>query len=150
MEALNAMLLSDKRKAISLLSSLVKKDSEHVNAYLQLGNLYREEDADRAIKIHQMLTVRKNLNKDIKIEILKSLSLDYETINELSKSKQEAEKILNIDKNNQWANLFLLKLAEKDEDWNYAEQKAKDLLKTKGFDGGINLSYYTLKKEYFI
>ena len=58
MEALNAMLLSDKRKAINLLSALVKNDSEHISAYLQLGNLLRDEDTDRAIKIHQMLTVR--------------------------------------------------------------------------------------------
>ena len=50
MEALNAMLLSDKRRAIKLLKCLVKKDSEHVSAYLQLGNLMRDEDADRAIK----------------------------------------------------------------------------------------------------
>ena len=56
MDALNAMLLSDKRKAINLLSNLVKNDSENVNAYLQLGNLLRDEDTERAIKIHQMLS----------------------------------------------------------------------------------------------
>ena len=31
--------LSDKKKAINLLSTLVKNDSEHISAYLQLGNL---------------------------------------------------------------------------------------------------------------
>ena len=74
MEALNAMLLSDKRKAINLLSTLVKNDSEHVSAYLQLGNLLRHENTDRAIKIHQMLTVRQNLDTETKIEIFKSLA----------------------------------------------------------------------------
>ena len=38
MDALNAMLMADKRRAITLLSNIVKKDSEHINAYLQLGN----------------------------------------------------------------------------------------------------------------
>tara|TARA_Y100000022_G_scaffold199800_1_gene213182 strand:+ start:1200 stop:2249 length:1050 start_codon:yes stop_codon:yes gene_type:complete len=146
MEALNAMLLSDKRKAISLLSNLVKKDSEHINAYLQLGNLLRSEDTERAIKIHQMLTVRQNLDKETKIEILKSLALDYEKINELSKSKMEAEKIFDIDKTNLWANSFLLSLAEQTEDWDYAEKKAKDLKKIKGFSDKVNLSNYTLQK----
>ena len=65
----------------------------HINAYLQLGNLLRDEDTDRAIKIHQMLTVRQNLDKETKIEILKSLAFDYKKINDLSKSKIEAEKI---------------------------------------------------------
>ena len=98
MDALNAMLLADKRKAIALLSNIVKKDSEHINAYLQLGNLLREDDPDRAIKIHQMLTVRQNLPKETRIEILKSLSLDYDRVGDLEKAKIEAEKVLKIDK----------------------------------------------------
>ena len=145
-EALNAMLLSDKRKAISLLSALVKKDSEHINAYLQLGNLLRNEDTDRAIKIHQMLTVRQNLDKETKIEIFKSLALDYKKINDKQKSKIEAETILEIDKNNIWANEFLLSLAEETEHWDYAEKKARDLKKIKGYHKEINLSSYTLQK----
>jgi lipopolysaccharide biosynthesis regulator YciM len=150
-EALNAMLLADKRKAISLLSNVVKKDSSHIDAYLQLGNLLRDEEPGRAIKIHQMLTVRPSVSKETKIEILKSLALDYEKTSELSKAKSEAEKIVEIDKANQWANSFLLSISEKMEDWDYAELKAKELQKIKGFNESINLSKYTLKKglEYF-
>ena len=146
MEALNAMLLSDKTKAINLLSTIVKNDSEHVSAYLQLGNLLRHEDTDRAIKIHQMLTVRQKLDKETKIEVLKSLALDYRKINQLSKSKIEAEKIFDIDKTNLWANKFLLSVAEDIEDWDYAEKKAIDLKKIKSFKGKVNLSKYTLQK----
>jgi len=150
-EALNAMLLADKRKAISLLSNVVKKDSSHIDAYLQLGNLLRDEEPGRAIKIHQMLTVRPSVSKETKIEILKSLALDYEKTSELSKAKSEAEKIVEIDKANHWANSFLLSISEKMEDWDYAELKAKELQKIKGFNESINLSKYTLKKglEYF-
>ncbi len=145
-DALNAMLLSDKRKAINLLSVLVKNDSEHVSAYLQLGNLLRHEDTDRAIKIHQMLTVRQKLDKETKIEIFKSLALDYKKIKDLQKSKFEAEKILELHKTNLWANEFLLSLAEETEDWDYAEKKATELEKIKSFKGEINLSKYTLQK----
>ncbi len=146
MDALNAMLLADKRKAITLLSSIVRKDSEHINAYLQLGNLLREDDPDRAIKIHQMLTVRQNLLKDTRIEILKSLSLDYDKVGELEKAKIEAEKVLKIDKSNHWASSFLLMIAEKTEDWDYAEKKAKEVQKIKGYNNKIDLSVYTLQK----
>ena len=146
MEALNAMLLSNKRKAINLLSTLVKNDSEHISAYLQLGNLLRDENTDRAIKIHQMLTVRQNLDKETKIEIFKSLALDYKKNNDLKRSKIEAEKIFELDKTNLWANVFLLSIAEEIEDWEYAEKKAKDLKKTKGYEDEINLSKYTLQK----
>ena len=40
-DALNALLNGDKRKAISLLQQVVKKDTNHVRAYLQLGNILR-------------------------------------------------------------------------------------------------------------
>ena len=146
MDALNAMLISDKRKAITLLSSIVKNDSEHINAYLQLGNLFRDDETDRAIKIHQMLTVRQNLPEETKVEILKSLSLDYDKIGNLQKAKNEAEKILNIDKKNHWASSFLLSIAERTEDWDYAELKAKELQSLKEFSGNINFSFFTIQK----
>ena len=77
-----------------------------------------------------------------KIEIFKSLALDYKKNNDTQKSKIEAEKIFELDKTNLWANVFLLSLAEEIEDWDYAEKKARDLKKIKGFDGEINLSKY--------
>ena len=51
-----------------------------------------------------------------------------------------------MDKTNLWANEFLLSIAEETEDWDYAEKKAKDLKKVKGFDAEVNLSKYTLQK----
>ena len=68
-DALNSMLQTDKRRAISLLKDVVKQDSDHVDAYLQLGNILRDENPQQALKIHQMLTVRPNLSKLSKVEI---------------------------------------------------------------------------------
>ncbi len=146
-EALNAMLLADKNKAIILLSDVVKQDSNHVNAYLQLGNLLRNESPQRSIKIHQMLTVRPNLNKAIKIEIHKSLAMDYEAINSFNKAKKEAEQILSIDDKNNWALLFLLNIGEKNEDWDYAEDIAKRLQKISGDYNLSILSKYIVNKS---
>ena len=38
-EALNAMILGDQELAVKLLKSVVKKDTNHISAYLQLGNI---------------------------------------------------------------------------------------------------------------
>ncbi len=146
-DALNAMLRADKRKAISLLKEIVKQDSEHVDAYLQLGSMFRDDDPHRALKIHQMLTVRPNLGKSIKIEIFKALAMDYERISDLKRSKREAEQILVIDKQNQWALSFLLKLAEKIKDWDYAEDKAKRLQKVTGKYNNEDLAKYLVFKS---
>ena len=141
-DALNAMLRADKSKAISLLKDIVKQDSDHVDAYLQLGSILRDDDPQRALKIHQMLTVRPNLEQNIKIEICKSLAMDYETIGNLKRSKREAEQILIIDKQNLWALTFLLNLGEKIKDWDYAEDKAKRLQKITGDYNNKELAKY--------
>ena len=86
------------------------------------------------------------MDKETKIEIFKSLALDYKKINDIQKSRIEAEKISEIDKTNLWANEFLLSLAEETKDWDYAEKKARDLKKIKGFDSEVDLSKYTLQK----
>ena len=62
------------------------------------------------------------------------------------RAKIESEKVLKIDKSNLWATSFLLSIAEKTEDWDYAEKTAKELRKLKSFRGQINLSNYTLEK----
>ncbi len=126
------MLRADKRKAIAILTDIVKQDSDHIDAYLQLGSMLRDDDPQRALKIHQMLTVRPSLDRKTRIEIYKSLAMDYETIGDLKRSKSEAEHILSLDKQNQWALSFLLRLGEKLKDWDYAEIKAKKLQKITG------------------
>ena len=141
-DALNAMLRADKRKAISLLKDIVKQDSDHVDAYLQLGNIVRDDDPQRALNIHQMLTVRPNLESNIRIEIYKSLAMDYETIGDLKSSKKEAEHVLKLDKQNQWALSFLLNLGEKLKDWDYSEDMAKRLQKITGNFNDEELAKY--------
>ena len=61
-DALNAMVRGEKRNAVRLLRSVVKQDSDHVDGYLQLGNIMREENPQQAVKIHQSLTVRPGLS----------------------------------------------------------------------------------------
>ena len=39
-----------------------------------------------------------------------------------------------------------MSLAEETGDWDYAEKKAKELKKIKGYEGNVNLSKYTLQK----
>ena len=146
-DALNAMLRADKSTAIQLLKSIVKKDSEHIDAYLQLGNMLRDDEPQRALKIHQMLTVRPNLNHNFKIEIYKALAMDFEAIGDLKKSKSEAEQILIIDKKNQWALSFLLNIGEKIKDWDYAEDIAKRLQKITGNHDNQELAKYLVFKS---
>ena len=127
-EALNMLVRGDSQNAIRLLRDVVKQDTNHLDAYLQLGDILRDEgNSQNAIKIHQSLTVRPGLDDKLQIQIHQSLAKDYLSLNEISLAKKEAEMILNIDKKEFWATEFLLDLAEKSHDWAQAAHLTKTL-----------------------
>ena len=129
-DALNAIVRGDSKTAIKLLREVVKNDTNHIDAYLQMGEILRGEgNPHQAIKIHQSLTVRPNLDDKLKIDIHRSLALDYLSVNNLIKSKQEAEFILKLEKRNTWALEFLLEIAERERDWVSAAKLAKNIQK---------------------
>ena len=131
-DALNAIVRGDSKTALKLLRDVVKQDTDHINAYLQMGEILREQGhAQQALKIHQSLTVRPNLDDDIKIDIHRSLALDFLSFDNLIKAKQEAEFILKVEKRNTWALEFLLGVAERERDWIHAAKLAKDIQKIK-------------------
>ena len=127
-EALNMLVRGESQNAIRLLRDVVKQDTNHLDAYLQLGDILRDEgNSQNAIKIHQSLTVRPGLDDKLQIQIHQSLAKDYLSLNEISLAKKEAEMILNIDKKEFWATEFLLDLAEKSHDWAQAANLIKTL-----------------------
>jgi lipopolysaccharide biosynthesis regulator YciM len=145
--ALNAMVRGDKRTALKHLRDVVKQDTNHVDAYLQMGDILREEgNAQAAIKIHQSLTVRPNLKNDIKLHIHKSLALDYEQLAQLAKARSEVELLLKLDKRNLWANEFLLALFEKQQDWDKATQVSKTIQKVKKLEDSNQIARFLVFK----
>lgn len=129
-DALNAIVRGDSKTALKFLREVVKHDTNHIDAYLQMGEILRGEgNPHQAIKIHQSLTVRPNLDNHLKIDIHRSLALDYLSVNNLIKSKQEAEQVLKLEKRNSWALDFLLEIAERERDWIKAAKLAKEIQK---------------------
>ena len=146
-DALNAMVRGDKRTALKHLRDVVKQDTNHVDAYLQMGDILREEgNALAAIKIHQSLTVRPNLKNDVKIHIHRSLALDYNQISQLAKARREVELLLKLDKKNLWANEFLLALFEKQQDWDKATQISKIIQKVKQLQDSTQIARFLVLK----
>ena len=131
-DALNYMVKGDSTKAINLLKKVVKQNSNHVRAYLQLGNILRTENPEQAIKIHQSLTVRPNLSLELKVDIHRALADDYRIVGNLLKSKEEAQLILGIEKRNLWALKFLIDIAEQNQNWDEAASWTKQLQKVTG------------------
>ena len=145
-EALNAMVRADKTKAVSLLRDVVKIDSDHVDAYLQLGNILRDSNPQQAVKIHQTLTVRSNLSIEIQEDIHQALALDYKTLNNLVRARKEADQILRLNKHSQWAVEFLLSLSVQEKNWDQAADRTRQLQKLTGNKNPNELIIYTVYK----
>tara|TARA_B100000900_G_scaffold377645_1_gene361258 strand:+ start:158 stop:1114 length:957 start_codon:yes stop_codon:yes gene_type:complete len=145
-DALNALLNGDKSRSIFLLQQVVKIDTNHISAYLQLGNILREENTDQAIKIHQSLTVRPNLSADQRVQIHKALAKDYIEIGYTKNATEEAKKILLIEKRNLWSLKFLIKTSEENQDWEEAAIWSKHLQKVSGKKEVNDLSRFDIYK----
>ena len=131
-DALNSMVKGDNLKAINILKQVVKQDSNHVRAYLQLGNILQNDKPEQAIKIHQSLTVRPNLPSDLQLDIHRALATDYSIIGDNKNATKEAQKILTLEKRNLWALMFLIKISEQDHNWDQAAFWTKKLRKVSG------------------
>ena len=126
------MVRGDRAKAIGILRQVVKQASNHVRAYLQLGNILRDENTEQAIKLHQSLTVRPNLSAEIKVDIHRALANDYKIIGNFNKAKNEEEQILTIEKRNLWSLNFLVEIAIENQNWDEAASWTKQLQKVTG------------------
>ena len=141
-EALHCFVTDDKHRAISLLRQVVKKDSDHMEAYLLLGNTIRSDFPEQAVKIHQSLTVRPGLPKSVLVDIHKALAEDYRALKKIDFAKREGEKILRYERKNKWALELMLALAEEEKDWKQAEHWNRLLLKIYGKDITLDLGRY--------
>jgi len=143
--ALSAIINDNIPLAIKLLKKVVNEDSDYVCAYLHLGDLLRTTNPAQSIKIHQSLTIRPKLSKEVVNAIHRSLALDYAAVSSYNKAKIEAERVLKYNKNDLWANQFLLEMAEIQHDWDRASELTVKLQKLKGKKDQRQLATIQLK-----
>ena len=73
------LLSKDHDQAIEEFTKSVKVNSDTIETYVTLGNLYRSKgDIDRAIRIRQNIILRPNIDEKIKIGALFDLGKDYQ------------------------------------------------------------------------
>jgi len=72
------ILSNDHDQAIEEFTKSVQVNSDTIETYVALGNLYRSRgDIDRAIRIRQSIIIRPNIDEGIKLQAMIDLGLDY-------------------------------------------------------------------------
>jgi lipopolysaccharide biosynthesis regulator YciM len=77
-KGLNFLLNEQPDKAISVFIDLLEVDDETIEIHLALGTLFRQRgEVEKAIRLHQNLIARPQINQETRSNALKELGLDY-------------------------------------------------------------------------
>ncbi len=95
--ALGALADGDQESAFAQLKNAVRLDSTNVDAYLRLGDLFRQRsDAERAFQIHRELTTRSSLAAADRVRVQHSLALDLIDLDRLEKAEEAAREAVRL------------------------------------------------------
>ena len=132
MRGLNFMLSEQPDKALDVFLQMVDVDSETVETHFALGNLYRKRgEIERAIRIHQNLIARPNLNKADKQNALFNLAEDYLKAGLLDRAEALYAQIEKPGDFYDLAQRRIISLDEQQKDWEKAIEVAKAQSKDK-------------------
>ena len=115
------ILSNDHDQAIEEFTKAVQVNSDTVETYVALGNLYRSRgDIDRAIRIRQSIILRANLDEQIKLRALFDLGLDYRKGGFLNRALESFSKVLQKKPDDLETLEEIEKLNEELKDWGEA------------------------------
>jgi lipopolysaccharide assembly protein B len=141
-QGLNYLLANKSDKAIELFVELVKVDRDTIETHLALGNLFRSKgEVDRAIKIHQNLIARPNLDQGQRVMALSELAEDYQKAGLLDRAENLYKELVQINPQNALAHRQLLQLYSMEKSWQEARASAQVLLELNEPDARLILSH---------
>jgi len=128
-KALKAIIDNNHERAFQILKDLIQKDSNNTEAYLLLGNLLRDRNINKAIRIHQSIIIRPGLSKQMKVQIHQALGLDYLEVGNTIRAEDEFKKIIELNSKNIWALTMLKNICIDNQSWDKALDLEKKLIK---------------------
>jgi lipopolysaccharide assembly protein B len=115
------ILSNDHDQAIEQFTKSVQVDSESVETYVALGNLYRSKgDIGRAIRIRQSIILRPNIDPQIKLSALFDLGVDYRKGGFFKRALETFQKVTEKDPSNVQTLEEIERIYEEMKDWENA------------------------------
>ena len=109
-EGLDYLLRGNLKQAYQSFKGVIDRDTEHISAYLKLGQVMRRGGAaESALKLHESLLARSALTIYERVELLKNLALDHGELREYDRAVERVLAILKLEKRNAWALRHLVK-----------------------------------------
>ena len=120
---LNYLISNQPDLALVELSKAVRGETDAVEAYLALGNLFREKgQLERAIDIHKSLLHRPGLSDLGRTQVLFSLALDFKSAGLIDRSERTLQDVVSRDPDNLSGWLCLRRVYEEMGRWEEASE----------------------------
>jgi len=127
-EGLQAALDGRVADAIARLKEAVGTDSDNVDAYIRLGDLFMQQgEVERAIKVHENLALRRSLDKRDEKKVLQALVRDYIKTDRKVKAISLLEELVHLDKTDAGSAEHLTELYIETGAWDKCEEQLKEL-----------------------
>ncbi|MCP4682249.1 MAG: tetratricopeptide repeat protein [Desulfobacterales bacterium] len=140
------ILSNDHDHAIEEFTKSVQLNSETIETYVALGNLYRSKgDIERAIRIRQSIILRPNIDEEIKLSALFDLGVDYRNGGFLNRALSTFLKVTEKDASNLKALEEVEKIHEELKDWENAYQTRKKIARLAKGDHGHILAHHSVE-----
>ncbi len=118
---LNYLVSNQPTHAIRELSRAVRQETDAVEAYLALGNLFRENgQIERAIDIHKSLLHRSGLSEWERTQVLFSLAMDFKKAGLIDRAERSLEEVGQRDPDHLGCLYSLQQIAEESGRWEEA------------------------------
>jgi lipopolysaccharide biosynthesis regulator YciM len=121
---------------------LIKVDKETMETHLALGNLFRSKgEVARAIKIHQNLVARPNLDQSQRVMALSELAEDYLKAGLLDRAENLFKELVQINQRDAYSQRKLFELYSLEKSWPQATEAAQVLADLDEPDGRLVLTH---------
>ena len=122
---LNFLLNEETDKAVDIFIKMLEVDSDTVETHLAVGKLFRRRgEVDRAIRIHQNLIARPQLEKIYREQSLFELGQDYLSAGMLDRAERIFLELVNAKSHSAQALRILIDIYEQEKDWENAVKTA--------------------------
>lgn len=126
-QGLNFLLNEEPDKAIDSFLEVAKIDPQTIELHFALGNLFRRRgESERAIRMHQNLVDRVDLDDSFRLHALSELGQDYLKIGLLDRAEEIFNKLLGTAFEEE-AKRNLLEIYQLEKDWQKAIDIAREL-----------------------
>lgn len=123
---LNFLLNEETDKAVEIFVKVLEVDSDTVETHLAVGKLFRRRgEVDRAIRIHQNLIARPQLERVYREQSLYELGQDYLSAGMLDRAERIFLELVDAKSHSAQALRTLLDIYQQEKDWDHAIEIAK-------------------------